>query len=183
MTQGCRPEIISFDGFTLRPETGELWKEGTKLRLQQKPRLILEALLQKPGELVTREELRKILWADGTFVDYESGLNTAVNRLRMALRDSADKPLYIETLPRLGYRFIWPIAVPPVESTPPASVPAPPRKSNRMKLIVAALLLALLALIWGAWGRVELLSDHLHLKAYHQHAAPATAVPVMTHED
>ena len=180
MTQDCRPEMISFDGFTLRPETGELWKDGTKLRLQQKPRLILEALLQQPGELVTREELRKILWADGTFVDYESGLNTAVNRLRMALGDSADKPLYIETLPRLGYRFIWPLHVAPVDLPPP---PAEPRKSSRVKLILAALGLALLAFIWGNWGRTDFLSGPLHLQPYPHHATPATTVPVITQED
>ena len=102
-------ETVVFGGFELRVETGELWKRGVRTRLQQKPLQILEALLDKPGELVTRDELRQRLWPDGTFVDFESGLNTAMNRLRAALGDSAEAPQFIETLPRLGYRFICPV--------------------------------------------------------------------------
>ncbi|MFL6466001.1 MAG: winged helix-turn-helix domain-containing protein [Bryobacteraceae bacterium] len=78
-------------------------------RLQQKPLQILELLSARPGELVTRDELRQRLWPDGTFVDFESGLNTAINRLRAALGDSAEAPQFIETLPRLGYRFVCPV--------------------------------------------------------------------------
>ncbi len=90
-------------------ETGELWKHGIRVKLQIKPLQVLQALLEKPGEMVTREELCKRLWRTGTFVDFESGLNTATNRLRSALGDSAEAPRYIETLPRLGYRFICPV--------------------------------------------------------------------------
>lgn len=102
--------IYRFGSFELRTETGELSKRGIRLRLQTKPLQVLEALLARPGELVTREELCERLWP-GTYVDFESGLNTAINRLRSALGDAADSPRYIETLPRLGYRFLSPVEV------------------------------------------------------------------------
>lgn len=101
--------IYRFGAFELRTETGELSKHGTRMKLQIKPLRVLEALLERRGELVTREELCKRLWPAGTFVDFESGLNTATNRLRAALGDSAESARYIETAPRLGYRFICPV--------------------------------------------------------------------------
>ncbi len=100
---------IRFAGFELRTETRELSKQGVRVKLQIKPFQVLETLLARPGELVTREELRNKLWPSGTFVDFESGLNTAINRLRAALGDCADEPRFIQTLPRLGYRFVCPI--------------------------------------------------------------------------
>jgi DNA-binding winged helix-turn-helix (wHTH) protein len=100
------PRAIRFGPFELNMETGELRKHGVRIRLQHRPFQILAALLERPGRLVTREELRTKLWASDVFVDFESGLNTAVNRLRLALGDSADNPVYIETLARLGYRFL-----------------------------------------------------------------------------
>jgi DNA-binding winged helix-turn-helix (wHTH) protein/Tol biopolymer transport system component len=101
-----------------------LCKHGTRIKLQIKPFQILETLLERPGELVTREELRSKLWPPGTFVDFESGLNTAINRLRAALGDSAESPHYIETLPRLGYRFICPVQAMGGEEIPaPVSEP------------------------------------------------------------
>jgi eukaryotic-like serine/threonine-protein kinase len=99
-----------FAEFEFRSETGQLSKHGIRIKVQAKPIQVLEALLERPGELVTREELCKKLWRAGTFVDFENGLNTATNRLRTALGDSAEAPRYIETLPRLGYRFICPVA-------------------------------------------------------------------------
>jgi DNA-binding winged helix-turn-helix (wHTH) protein len=101
--------LYRFGAFELRSETGQLSKHGVRIKVQTKPVQVLEALLDRPGELVTREELCKKLWPDGTFVDFENGLNTATNRLRTALGDSAEAPRYIETLPRLGYRFICPV--------------------------------------------------------------------------
>lgn len=101
--------IVRFGQFEFRPDTKELNKSGIRIRVQAKPLQILRKLVDRPGELITREELRKELWPDGTFVDFESGLNTATNRLRVALQDSAEQPRYIETLPRLGYRFICPV--------------------------------------------------------------------------
>ncbi len=108
--QGLRGQrIVRFGPFELSLDTGELRKHGIRVRLQGKPFHILNALLEEPGRVVTREELRSRLWAADTFVDFESGLNTAVNRLRIALGDSAENPIYIETLTRLGYRFVAPV--------------------------------------------------------------------------
>jgi cholera toxin transcriptional activator len=107
MNQG--PSIIRFAEYEADLRSGELRRQGHRLKLQDKPFQVLAALLQRPGELVTREELRQSLWAADTFVDFEHGLNTAVNKVREALRDSANNPRFIETLPRRGYRFIGPI--------------------------------------------------------------------------
>jgi Tol biopolymer transport system component/DNA-binding winged helix-turn-helix (wHTH) protein len=99
-------ERIRFGPFEADLHTHELWKEGIRIRLVGQPFEILAVLLGKPGQLVTREELRARLWPADTFVDFNHGLNAAVNKLREALCDSAERPRYIETLPRRGYRFI-----------------------------------------------------------------------------
>lgn len=99
-----------FDTFEVDLRTGELRKGGTRLKIQEQPLRVLGMLLVRPGELVTREELCKELWSNGTFVDFERGLNTAVNRLRSALNDSADEPRFVETVGRRGYRFIAPVS-------------------------------------------------------------------------
>jgi TolB-like protein/DNA-binding winged helix-turn-helix (wHTH) protein/Flp pilus assembly protein TadD len=98
--------VVRFGAFAVDLQTGELRKHGVKVRLQQKPFQILATLLERPRELVTREELRKRLWPGDTFVDFEQSLATAVKKLRQALGDSPDHPRFIETLPRRGYRFI-----------------------------------------------------------------------------
>lgn len=102
---GMNSDLLRFDDWTLDPRSGELGRGGDRLRLQEQPLQILCALLERPGDLVTREELVARLWPKGV-VDFETGLNTAVRRLRIALGDDADAPRYIETLPRRGYRFI-----------------------------------------------------------------------------
>jgi TolB-like protein/DNA-binding winged helix-turn-helix (wHTH) protein/Flp pilus assembly protein TadD len=103
------PRLIRFGFFELDLRSGELQKQGRKIRLEGQPVQILICLLENPGELVTREELHRKLWPADTFVNFEHGLNTAVKRLRQALNDSADSPRFVETLPRRGYRFIAPI--------------------------------------------------------------------------
>src|SRR6202047_1301020 len=95
-----------FGPFEVDLHTREMWKFGTRLKLVGQPFEILAVLLSRTGELVTREELRARLWPADTFVDFNHGLNAAVNKLREALSDSAENPRYIETLPRRGYRFI-----------------------------------------------------------------------------
>ena len=122
-----------FGSFEVDLYTHELWKFGTRLKLVGQPFEILAVLLSKPGELVTREELRARLWPADTFVDFNHGLNAAVNKLREALNDSADNPRFVETLPRRGYRFIatieWLPASPTaiVATVPPVTVsPVPP---------------------------------------------------------
>src|SRR5215467_12170578 len=99
-------EVVKFDVFELDLRTAELRKHGIKIRLQEQPFLILRALLETPGEIVTRDELKKKIWPEDTFVDFDHGLHAAVNRLREALNDSADNPRFVETLARRGYRFI-----------------------------------------------------------------------------
>jgi len=100
------PPTIRFVVFELNPQSGELRKQGMKIRLQGQPVEILGLLLERPGEIVSREELQKKLWPADTFVDFEQGLNNAIKRLRAALDDNAETPRFIETLPRRGYRFI-----------------------------------------------------------------------------
>jgi len=98
--------LVRFGAFEANFTTGELRKHGIRLKLQEQPFQVLKLLLLRPGELVTREEIRQRLWPSGTFVDFDNGLNAAINRLREALGDSAESPGLIETLPRRGYRFI-----------------------------------------------------------------------------
>lgn len=103
------PTIVRFDVFEIDLQAGELRKEGRKVKVQEQPFRVLSLLLQRPGKVVTREELREQLWPADTFVDFDHGLNSAVARLREALRDSADKPRFIETIAKRGYRFISPL--------------------------------------------------------------------------
>ncbi len=101
--------LFRFGIFEADPRTGELRKQGRRLSLQGQPFEILIMLLERPGELVTRSEIRERLWADGTFVDFDHSLNTAVNKIRDALGDSAGNPRFVETLARRGYRFVAPV--------------------------------------------------------------------------
>src|ERR1017187_143501 len=100
----------SFGPYAVDVRLGELRKNGIKLRMGGQPFRILVMLLANPGEMVTREDLRAELWADDTFVDFDHGLNSAVRRLRDCLSDTAEKPLWIETIPRRGYRFAGQVA-------------------------------------------------------------------------
>ena len=98
-----------FGPFSFDEGSEELRKHGIRVRLRGQPLQILTALTRQPGQVVTREEIQQQLWKGSTFVDFDHGLNAAMNRLRQALGDSADQPRYIETLPGRGYRFIAPI--------------------------------------------------------------------------
>src|ERR1700730_3863978 len=100
---------VRFGVFEVDLRSGELRKKGTKIRLQGQPYLLLVTLLKQQGEVITREELRGTLWPEGTFIDFDHSLGTAVNKLREVLGDSAANPRFIETLPRRGYRFIAPV--------------------------------------------------------------------------
>jgi len=112
---------IQFGVFEVNLRAGELRKRGVKVKLQEQPLQILQILLEKPGEVVTREELRERIWQADTFVDFDHGLNNAIRRLREALGDSADTPQYIETLARRGYRFIGSMAA---ADPAPAAIPS-----------------------------------------------------------
>ena len=104
------PAILRFDVYALDLRAGELYKGGRKIRLQEQPFQILAMLLERPGEVVTREEMRDRLWSGDTFVDFEHSLNTAIKKIRHALNDEAEKPRFIETLRRRGYRFAGTLA-------------------------------------------------------------------------
>jgi cholera toxin transcriptional activator len=123
--------IARFGVFELDLTAGELRKNGRKLRLQEQPFQILALLLERAGDVVTREELRQKLWAADTFVDFDHGLNTAVNKLREVLGDSASTPRYIETLARRGYRFIAPLQK---DVQPDAQQPASSSASTTQEL-------------------------------------------------
>jgi len=112
------PQVIRFSTFELDVRAGELRKQGAKIRLQEQPLRILEILLAHPEQVVTREELRSKLWPSETFVDFDHGLNKAINKLREALGDSAEAPRFIETVPKRGYRFMQPMS----NAAPEASI-------------------------------------------------------------
>src|SRR5215467_3903855 len=103
---------VNLGDFELNLNSGELQRNGHRRRLPKQSFRILTILLERPGQVVTREELCKELWPGGTFVDFEHSLNSAVRRLREAFNDSADEPKFIETLPRLGYRYLGPPIIP-----------------------------------------------------------------------
>jgi len=154
---GQSPHQVRFGEFQLDLESGELQSNGHRLILQDQPFQVLTILLQHPGRLVSREELKKKLWPTDTFVDFDHGLNKAVNRLRETLSDSADHPRFIETLPRRGYRFIAPVerrdGVGERFELPPTPEPAP-RVSSTKRVAFLASFLGLLALA-GIFVRIK----------------------------
>src|SRR6202140_2047513 len=101
--------MVRFGRFEVNLQSGELRHAGQKVKLQEQPFQVLATLLERPGEVVAREELRSRLWPEDTFVDFDHSLNAAIKRLRDALGESADTPVFIETLARRGYRFIAPV--------------------------------------------------------------------------
>src|SRR5215469_2380549 len=165
---GAQPEVdrrpLRFGVFELQPASSELRKHGVRVRLQDQPLKLLLSLVERPGEVYPREELFKRIWPEGTFVDYERGLNVAVTRLRQVLGDSADAPRYVETLGRKGYRFIAPVErIPPIEiihsaaelAVPPGRKAQPTSRTPRWWLYAAALAIIVLAIVAAAgWLRV-----------------------------
>lgn len=160
---------IRFGLFELDLQAGELRRQGFKVKLQEQPFQVLVMLVEHPGSVLTREELQKRLWPADTFVDFERGLNRAINKLREALRDNADNPVFIQTIPRRGYRFVSPVEkvdrwkAETAESDPPVGLsPDPQKEQNRVSAVApkrrilpwaAAGLLAVMALIAfeGSW--------------------------------
>ena len=138
---------VRFGLFHFDPATGELSREGTPIRLQPQPARVLALLLERPGEIVSREDLRRHVWGNETFVDFERGLNFCIAQIRSALGDSADSPRYVETVPKRGYRFIAPassfndgagLKTGPSDETGPSRTP-------RQAWTLAALVIALAA--------------------------------------
>ncbi|GAC1639292.1 MAG: hypothetical protein NVS9B14_20380 [Candidatus Acidiferrum sp.] len=109
---------ISFGTFTVDMKREELFKDGNRIKLPGKVYHTLVALLERPGEVVSREDLRLKLWPEGTYVNYDANVNTTVNKLRLALGDSPDQPVYVETIPRQGYSFVGKVTVGSPEGIP-----------------------------------------------------------------
>jgi cholera toxin transcriptional activator len=126
MTEPLPPRRYRFGAFEADASTGELRRQGIRIKLNAQPFQVLFMLLERPGELVTREEISRELWPDGTFVDSEHGVNSAVNRIRDALGDTAANPRFVETLARRGYRFVAPVERIVSGEEPPAPVPGSP---------------------------------------------------------
>ncbi|MDE3188394.1 MAG: winged helix-turn-helix domain-containing protein [Acidobacteriota bacterium] len=154
-TTGRSNQHVRFKSFELNLHTRELYNHGVKLKLQGHPIEVLAMLLERPGDLVSREDLQKRLWPQDTFVDFEHGLNSTINRLRETLGDHAETPRFIETLPRLGYRFIAPVEdaaladpSPPPPAHPPPANPSPP--AARTSVPISKLLPRALATVLAA---------------------------------
>jgi DNA-binding winged helix-turn-helix (wHTH) protein len=109
MGNSIQPPIARFEDFEVNLETGEVWKAGRPVKVQDQPFKVLAALLERPGQIVTREDLRQLIWPDKDFGDFDHAINKSLAKLRATLGDSADVPHLIETLPRRGYRFIAPL--------------------------------------------------------------------------
>jgi len=167
---GCSSEVVvatqprvtgrlRFDGYELDVLAGQLRKHGVRLRLRGQPLQVLEILLERPGEVVTREELQSRIWPANTFVDFDHSLHNAIARIREVLGDSAETPRYIETLPRRGYRFIGaleePETLPASEKTEeqtipgPAVLPAPKQNKNRIVITLCCVLFVLGIAAWA----------------------------------
>ncbi len=158
---------IRFDAFEADLTAHELSKRGVRLKLQDQPFQVLAALLENPGEVVTREELQQRIWGDGTFVDFDKSLSAAVNKVRQALDDSRTRPRFIETVPKVGYRFIG-----AVDGAPPA--PPPPEIGGRSwrRWVLPAGLAAAAMLAWSLNPRPEPLEP----------SEPLRAVPLTTYQ-
>jgi len=140
--------ILQFGVFSLDLDTGELRKAGVRLKLQKQPFQILKVLLERPGELITREELRSEIWSEDTFVDFDNSLNTAINKLRDTLGDTSSSPRFIETVPRRGYRFIVPVTSNGHQTVPAAMAPESKRANWKILVPALALVLAVAGLAW-----------------------------------
>src|ERR1700691_3892952 len=124
-----------FGAFEADASTGELRRQGIRLKLNAQPFQVLLLLLARPGELLTREEISRELWPDGTFVDFEHGVNSAVNRIRETLGDTASRPRFVETLARRGYRFVAPVERIGGDELSPAEPAAPLPVSDQLAAI------------------------------------------------
>jgi len=167
-TQPLAPGRLRFDDFELDIRAGRLFRQGVRLRLSGQPLQVLEILLERAGDVVTREELQSRIWRADTFVDFDHSLHNAIARIREVLGDSAENPRYIETLPRRGYRYIGPVEG--VRASPAApeeagnaglavSLPAPGKRKSGLATVVRAMLLcavpALGFIAWTMWRPVR----------------------------
>jgi TolB-like protein/DNA-binding winged helix-turn-helix (wHTH) protein/Tfp pilus assembly protein PilF len=160
--QSLSDQRVRFGVFEADFRSGELRKSGVKVKLHAQPLAVLKILLERAGEIVTREEIQQKLWGNNTFVDFEHGLNKTINKLRDALSDKADTPRYIETLPRRGYRFIAPVMTPA-----PATEPSPGLESKSKSHLVR----------WAAIAVAGLLAVGIYWFGFRNRTQRAAAVP------
>jgi DNA-binding winged helix-turn-helix (wHTH) protein len=167
MDTAAAPDVLRFGSFELHLQRSELRRQGRRLKLQPQPFKLLVLLATRGGAVVTRDEIRQALWPDGTYVDFDQSVNFAVRQIRDALGDSAERPLFIETVPRRGYRFIAPVESrdrrPEDESTPALEKAlwqnvaelrlAEARRERYLKLTLAALVLVIVAAVALWLGR------------------------------
>lgn len=165
-TQTKLVEPVRFDSFEFDCQNGELRRNGTSLKLQPQPAKILAALIGRAGELVTRQDLAQQVWGSETFVDFEQGLNFAIRQIRIVLEDDADRPRFVKTVPKRGYRFIAAVASPPGRKV---KVDTPPTQTSRFAalgvrigsfhmagiLVALAAIVALIAIAFGVKYRAE----------------------------
>ncbi len=151
MGQLIQDPVVRFATFEVDLSSGELRKQGRRIKLQGQPFRVLVMLLKHPGEVATREELQSQLWPSDTFVDFDNGLNASINRLREALGDSAENARFVETLPRRGYRFIAPLEGANTQQENSSGVhqaaPQPSRMPRNAILFAACALLAVTAFL------------------------------------
>lgn len=169
-TQPRVAEKLRFDGYELDVRAGDLRKQGVRLRLRGQPLQVLQILVERAGDVVTREELQSRIWSADTFVDFDHSLHNAIARIREVLGDSAETPRYIETLPRRGYRYIGPVEdFQTLRLAPEIGRPA----SQPLTLVTAPKRRRILVVILGTLFAVGLVAAttwrYLHAKA----AAPA----------
>ncbi|HEV2290178.1 MAG TPA: winged helix-turn-helix domain-containing protein [Candidatus Acidoferrales bacterium] len=162
MSLSSPQRIARFGVFEADLRLEELRKRGSKIKIQELPFHVLAMLLERPGEIVTRQELQKRIWPSDTFVDFEDGLNTAIRKLRESLGDDAENPRFVETVPRRGYRFIAPVTVEPTGDPPASPVSAMPQRTaggsatkskihDRVFAVVIVVICAGLVLGWLYW--------------------------------
>ena len=160
--------VVRFGIFEVDLRAGELRRQGLKVKIQEKPFQILAVLLESPGEVITREELRQRLWPGDVFIDFDNSLNAAIKKLREALGDTADNPRFVETLPRHGYRLLAPV------KTEEQAFPAPEKSAEKISSSVLPLAIQPTALI--ALGLVAILAVAVYL--IWNHGGSPTSSPV-----
>ena len=142
-------QALRFGRFRLDPARGELRKDEHPVKLQPQPLRVLALLASRAGELVTRDEIKKELWSEDTFVDFEHGINFCINQIRTALGDDPEKPQFVQTVPRKGYRFL--ASVEALGAATDGSEPVAPKRRWRKPALVAAIVLVLLGSVWALW--------------------------------
>ena len=189
------PGIVTryrFGPFELNPGEGTLWRGGVRVRLQDLPFRLLLMLVERPGAIVTREEVRQNLWPENTFVEFDNSLGVAIRKVRESLNDSAEAPNYVATVPRRGYRFVAPViaegappsvetevmvVMPLTEAAPVAPTPALPTRWGYWALAAMVLVLGVAAVSFRFHGKPPYISPNADSNVSHQWEPPGMHGP------